>query len=354
MRLISLKKYLEMEITHRQVDLRAGDTLLPAVIELYFSALRAMGKGAVQACPAVGPELERALVEIETRLASKITPDSVTQAEIQVGERLEKWGTKTAEHFQSKTGEVKELLIMLANTAASVGERDQRYAAQFNDLTTSLKAIANLDDITQIRSSLVQRATELKTCVDQMSRDSQDAVATLRAEVSDYQTKLQAVEHLALKDTLTGVANRRSIEARMEWLIVQNEPFCVVMLDLNGFKEINDTHGHAAGDDLLVQFAKELESNVRATDLVGRWGGDEFVVVLASHLAGAKTHLERIQKWVFGKYTIQAGAGKSTQDVQISASFGMAEGRGKTMHAVIKEADAAMYKEKQAARKLKS
>jgi diguanylate cyclase (GGDEF)-like protein len=353
--LISLKKYLEMEITQRQAEGHAGDSLLPAVMELYFSGLRAMGKGAVQACPTIGADLEQALAEIETRLASTLTPGSVKEAEAQVGEKLEKWGSKTAEHFQSKANEVKELLIVLAKTAESVGERDQRYATQFSDLTTSLKAIANLDDITQIRSSLVQRATELKSCVDQMSRDTQEAVAHLRAEVSQYETRLQAVEHLVTKDPLTGVANRHTIEGRIDWHISQNETFCVLILDLNRFKEVNDAHGHVAGDDLLTQFAQELQANVRSNDLVGRWGGDEFIVVLACNLMGAKSHIERIQKWVFGKYTIHTAEGANPLEVHVDASIGLAQGQpGKSMRGVIQEADTSMYKNKQDSRKRKT
>ncbi len=341
-----------MEMTQHPAGEPEDGVLLPAMMELYCSALRGMGQSAVQACPTVGSDLEQELARIENRLANDPTIECMKQTEPQVADGLNKWGTRTAEHFQTKSNEVKELLIVLAKTAESVGARDQRYTAQFNDLTTRLKAIANLDDLTQIRASLMQRATELKNCVDQMERDSQESVAQLRAEVSTYQTKLKAVEHLALKDTLTGLANRRSIEARMEWLLLQNETFCVVMLDLNGFKQINDTHGHAAGDHLLVQFAKELETNIRSADMAGRWGGDEFIAVLTCDLAGAKSHLDRIQKWVFGKYTIQAGGTKDTRDVEVSAAVGLAQWRtGITMQDVIKEADAAMYKDKQATSK---
>ena len=80
------------------------------------------------------------------------------------------------------------------------------------------------------------------------------------------------------------------------------------MLDLNGFKQVNDTYGHEAGDDLLKQFSTELRSASRATDVVGRWGGDEFIVVLDGNLTEAQSHVERMQKWVFGSYTLQIGS----------------------------------------------
>jgi len=210
---------------------------------------------------------------------------------------------------------------------------------------------SNLDDLTQIRTSLVQRVTELKTSVEQMTRDSQDLVAHLKAEVSTFQTRLKAVESLVLKDELTGVANRRSIEERIQWHIRSQQTFCVVMLDLNGFKQINDRHGHQAGDDLLRQFSKELQMNARSGDLVGRWGGDEFVVLLACDAAKSTFHLGRIREWVFGKYTITTGANRRTVDVNLDAAIGVGEWRaGLTAEQVVAEADAAMYKDKHRAR----
>jgi GGDEF domain-containing protein len=189
-----------------------------------------------------------------------------------VEEQLQQWGGRTAEYFKAKTNDVKELLLALAGTAESMGERDQRYTKEFSEFTTQLQTIANLDDLTQMRASLVQRATELKSCVDRMAQDSNKSVARLRAEVSTYETKLKTVEQLALRDALTSLSNRRSVEERIEWRITHEQMFCVVILDLDRFKQVNDTYGHLAGDSLLKQFSRELRSNTRPTDVVGRWG----------------------------------------------------------------------------------
>ena len=352
--MISLKKYLDMNtpgLLESEPD--SNEQLLAATLESYRSALRAISKSAVQACPALGSDLERGLANLESCLSNDPTPEVVKQTEEQVEDQLQKWGGQTAEHFKGKADEVKELLIMLARTAESVGERDQRYTKQFGDLTAGLRTIANLEDLTQIRSSLVQKATELKNCVDQMAQDSQDSLAQLRSKVSVYETKLKAVEQLALKDTLTGLANRRSVETRMEWRIAQKQTFCVVILDLNRFKQVNDAYGHPVGDDLLKQFSQELRSNVRSADLAGRWGGDEFILVLGCDLAGAKSQVERMQKWVFGKYTIQTGTDALT--VQVEASIGLAQWQpGQTVQEVIDQADAAMYRDKQESLKRKS
>ena len=117
------------------------------------------------------------------------------------------------------------------------------------------------------------------------------------------------------------------------------------MLDLNGFKQVNDTYGHEAGDDLLKQFSTELRSASRATDAVGRWGGDEFLVVLDGNLTEAQSHVERMRKWVFGSYTLQAGT--EGPKVEMDAAIGLVEWRAdEGLKEVLARADTLMYKQK--------
>jgi diguanylate cyclase (GGDEF)-like protein len=306
----------------------------------------AIGKSAVQGIPALGAELDANLQGLEHLLSLNPASESVRQTENQVEALLQQWGERTAEHLKSKADEVKELLIALARTAESVGDRDHRYSSQFTDLTIHLERIGDLDNLTQIRSSLVRRVAELKDSVEQMTRDSHELVSRLRAEVSAYEARLKQAEHLVLKDEITGAASRHSAEESIQWNIANRQTFCILMLDLNGFKPINDVHGHLAGDHLLKQFAMRLQLNVRQGDLVSRWGGDEFVVLLACDSAGARSRVDRIRKSVFGKYTIQDGAGEA-QYVQVDASIGLAQWRpGETMQQLVAQADAVMYQDK--------
>jgi diguanylate cyclase (GGDEF)-like protein len=343
---ISIKRYLDGAGQPAPEPQAESSDLRDAAIECYRALLRAVGKSAVRACQAPGANLEQQLARFEGSLSRRSTARSVEEIQLQVEDRLERWGQLTAEHLKTKADEVKELMILLSGTAESFGERDHRYTLQFGDLTVDLRAIAHLDDVTQIRASVVRKATELKSCVDRMAQESQQSLSEMRTRLKAYETRLQVVEQLAMKDTLTGLANRRNAQARMEWYVSQRQTFSVAVVDLDSFKSVNDKLGHAAGDDLLRRFGDELHKTMRFTDLVARWGGDEFVVVLDCDLAAGQRQVERIRGSVLGRYRIQSASKKSTE-VHVEASIGLAQWvEGKTAGQVMEEADAAMYHDK--------
>ena len=349
--MISIKKYLDLETLKPAAGESAPDQLDPETTDCFCSVLSCVGTNAIRIAPGLGVDLETNLLGLGNRLADTPTAKSLkqtqTQAEVLIGE----WGERTADHFKEKTNEVKELLISLAKAAECVSSKDRSHSGNFKELIGRMERIAGLDDITEMRSSIVKRVTELKNGVNQMTRESQQLVAQLKAEVSTYETRLRSVEQLAYRDELTLVANRRGVEERMRHNIAISRPFCVVMLDLNHFKGVNDRYGHVAGDDLLKQFAKELQLNTRSGDLAGRWGGDEFILVLQCDEFAAKAQIERIQGWVFGKYKIQVGSEKKTVEVRLDASIGCADWHpGETIEEVVENAARAMYLEKSHAR----
>jgi len=348
---ISLKKYLEMN--PEKVSDKSDDPnkLLPATLKAYRSTLTVAGNSAARACPPVGSELQQNLAQVEKCLGGALTVSVVQEAEREVNAQIELWEDRTKKFYAARTNEVKELLLTLARTAESVGERDHRYSDHFGQFTSRLKAISNLEDLTNVRATLVREALELKTYVDKMEQDSNNLVKELKTEVSAYETKLKEVEELALRDALTGLANRRNVEERIEHRIAAKQAFCAAMLDVNKLKRVNDEHGHLAGDSLLQQFAQELRSAMRSSDVIGRWGGDEFMVVMDCDMTGAKAQLERIHKWVFGDYTIRPGKGHAEVKVHVDAAIGLTQWQpGQTLKEVVEHADAAMYQEKQLAR----
>jgi diguanylate cyclase (GGDEF)-like protein len=319
--------------------------LLTVAVAAYRSALLETGKYSLEACPALGDGLKRGLQKLHERLAFNVTREAIESAERGVKEQLEDWGERTAKHYLAKTGEVKELLLVLARTAESVGERDQRCALQLNEVTARLNQIAGLDDLTLIRASIVKSASELKSSIDRMAAEGKTAIDRLRAEVSNYQSKLDEAEEIASSDSLTGLRSRLCVEHQIERRMDAGGKFCLAIADIDGFKQVNDKYGHLTGDELLKQFATELRSASRSTDVIGRLGGDEFILLLDCALAEAHAQVDRLQAWVCGSYTV-AGNGEPIK-LRVDASFGLAEHLPEeTMKELMDRADAEMYQQK--------
>jgi diguanylate cyclase (GGDEF)-like protein len=156
------------------------------------------------------------------------------------------------------------------------------------------------------------------------------------------------VEHQALVDNLTGLANRRQCEEALASELARAERFgtelTVVFADLDGFKEINDRHGHAGGDVVLREFADVISETVREADVAGRWGGEEFLLLLpGTDAAGGALLAGRIREAICGR-TIVAPDGRSAT---ITCSFGVASyPAAPDGPALLAAADNALYRAK--------
>jgi diguanylate cyclase (GGDEF)-like protein len=170
--------------------------------------------------------------------------------------------------------------------------------------------------------------------------------------VRKYKVKLQALnkelEQLSNTDTLTGIANRRSLNHALEKEIARahryQSTFSAIMLDVDHFKAINDNYGHCAGDHVLLRIAELIEDTIRANDLAGRWGGEEFLILCPETdqngaLQLAETIRKKIQSQDFGI------------KLRITASLGVAEYRDSfSQEELIKTVDTALYDAKKSGR----
>jgi diguanylate cyclase (GGDEF)-like protein len=337
---ISLKKYLDRDDYNRQ----------DKAVEVCRDLLGVMGECGAQACPHLGEDLQSQVFRLQQRLKVDPRPVDVEEFKGEAETVLLAWGEHASDYYSRMATEVRELMLVVSQAAESVGERDMRYTSEFSSLTERLQAIANLEDLTKLRISLTANVAELKKCIAQMARDSTESVSRLNAELATYRTRLEESERIASVDALTGLANRRRIELALDQLVLRARPFSLLLFDVNDFKTINDQLGHLAGDDLLRKFAVELKLALRSSDLAGRWGGDEFIVVLDCGEELAEQQSNRIRDWTIGEYTLRSGT--DSYPVSVSAAIGMAEWiRGEDITETLKRADAAMYRDKQ---KLKS
>jgi diguanylate cyclase (GGDEF)-like protein len=153
-----------------------------------------------------------------------------------------------------------------------------------------------------------------------------------------------SLHSMAHTDPLTGLPNRRILDAAFSGAIAArkaDELVAVYMLDLDGFKQVNDQYGHDTGDTLLIEVARRLKASLRSSDVVSRMGGDEFLVLSSGLKNPALVH-ELGEKLVKAMHEPFLASGHTCQ-VGLTVGYGIAPTDGLDMHSLLKKADAAMY-----------
>jgi two-component system cell cycle response regulator len=186
--------------------------------------------------------------------------------------------------------------------------------------------------------------------------DKNEMLARVRTQVKRkrYTERLrdnvQMSIEAAITDGLTGLYNRRYMETHLGTLVEQTasrgKPITVLVLDIDYFKSVNDTHGHDAGDDVLREFALRIRKSIRNIDLACRYGGEEFVVVMPeTDMAVATMVAERLRRRIATEpFPIQKGA--KSLEVTISIGIAAHTGAGDNAAAILKRADQALYRAK--------
>ena len=168
----------------------------------------------------------------------------------------------------------------------------------------------------------------------------------LRRQKAELAQALEQIRQLATHDDLTGLLNRRAMLDRMQLeqrrSLRSGSPLLIAQLDIDHFKAVNDTHGHAAGDLVLQSFADTVRRNVRDTDVLARWGGEEFVLLLCdTPAADAVTLMERLRQAV---QAMQVPVPQGGQPITVTVSIGLARhAPADPLAGTLERADRALY-----------
>lgn len=176
-----------------------------------------------------------------------------------------------------------------------------------------------------------------------------DFAANAEREILEQREKIAELEQLTRTDELTGLTNRRGLEGALESLLASacrhQEKGVICYIDIDDFKGINDSYGHAAGDRVLQKVAEIISDNVRLEDIVARVGGDEFVVVLTrTNLSDGLRKAKALQRTLD---EAQVQAGRRSIGIKVSLGIQSYDGRTSVIE-IMTRADHAMYADKRA------
>ncbi len=210
--------------------------------------------------------------------------------------------------------------------------------ALIGDCLTALEAM----------QSALTEAQARRWQLEVLTFDANATVAQLRSELAGSRAEASHARQLAMHDSLTALPNRPCFMQRLAQAIenatMRNQSLAVFFVDLDGFKTVNDSHGHSAGDELLGIIAARLSRAVRTDDVVGRLGGDEFACLLMG--VCDHTQLSRLACKVYDTVSSPIKIGEMVISVHPSIGVAVFPGGGVTAEALLHGADMAMYRAK--------
>ena len=242
-----------------------------------------------------------------------------------------------------------ELLLVVAQILGMVVDLTGQTALSSSRLEVHLDKLASCKDPVKILETASNIIGETRHFVDETKKFE----STLREsthEIEQLKGKLDTARKQATVDSLTNLNNRRGFDATIIEAISNsqssNRDFCLMLLDIDHFKKVNDSHGHLVGDKVLIGIANLLQNHMRGNDYLSRYGGEEFaILLLETPITGAFTVAENLRRAIGRARLKHTTTGQKIGKVTIS--IGVASYRSKeTAEALIERCDQALYRAK--------
>lgn len=249
-------------------------------------------------------------------------------------------------------GNLKDMMITFIDRLGGIAATTDSYHEKIDLFSRRISRAENIAELNDVLDEVLRETRVIQTEA-LMSRDQMVAarreVQEAEIRIKDLEAKLQHMSELVREDQLTGSLNRKGLDDVFDREAARSErrgtPMCVALLDLDNFKDLNDKYGHFAGDEALIHLVRVVKNTLRPTDVIARFGGEEFVILLPdTRLEDAVHAMMRLQRALTKHFFMY-----KNERLLITFSAGVAMRDSKENQvSVVARADKAMYKAKKA------
>jgi diguanylate cyclase len=222
--------------------------------------------------------------------------------------------------LETKNDTVKQIVLDLTDTIQEITSTTGDFDHKMELSIEEIQAAGNVDDILALKDGIIEEIRKVRASSQSIKKELNE----YRRTTQSLSSKLEQTEAKALVDALTNVLNRNAYNMKISQMVREfsrvKELFCLLVIDIDHFKKFNDQYGHKAGDRVLRSVAASVQESLRASDLVFRYGGEEFVVLLAgAHLENAAKLAEKVRREVEKDYYID-----KERKMKVTISIGVA------------------------------
>ena len=292
-------------------------------------------------------DLRARLTEHRQVLGNVLHPQEERQEATECVATCEEYLRRVQVDRRARETELTDLVTLLRDaTAKMIGETSD-FHTEILSSADRFKSITRLDDIRELKRELSSEISSLERAVETKKQRDREAIEKLSKRVEILQVDLDLAEERASLDQLTKLANRGGFDRALDRMIkaaqAAGAPLSLAMLDIDDFKKVNDTYGHQVGDRILLCMADWLRGSIRQDDVVARYGGDEFAVILGVDPRRAEDRFTKVLESIAGRSYDYEEAGV-VKSVRFTVSCGVTQyAGGESAADLIGRADQALY-----------
>ena len=265
-----------------------------------------------------------------------------------IEQQLRAYGQRLRQNGCSAS-DLRDVLDALNTSIQMILNTGTQQEAAMRGVAARLKVACASDNVALLRILVRHQSIELSRLADETQRHSLTVADQFRQQVVALSAGLNSARDEARRDVLTGMINRRALEELFHEFEGRPTLRCLILLDIDRFKTVNDRYGYLAGDELLRQIAARIQAALDPAAVAARWGGDEFIVLLDGDLPAGMNLARHLNQQLCASYDLSAGR---TSQIHVQASVGLSEWKlGESAELVLQRADLALKERKRSSKK---
>jgi diguanylate cyclase (GGDEF)-like protein len=257
-----------------------------------FEALRnallaltgALPKAALPANPGLALHCKATLEQSASALQFEAPAKDLDQAGKVAVAQLDAICRSNTTAFEERDSALKEVAATVAEVINGFKGHGEKHSGAMEKFAIEFDALSRLEDVNELRHRLREDAAQLKASVQEMRRESEESVRHFESQITSFQQRLELARKESGLDRLTGLGGRREAEQQLRQLSKRPAPVCILLFDIEGFREINRLNGTPFGDKLLQALSHTLSDYFPENDCLFRWGADEFLAIAEGRL----------------------------------------------------------------------
>jgi len=274
--LISLRKQME-ESEYSELRCRA-------LLKAFLGLINVLPKAALPANPELSGQCKQSLEEAAAPLKGAPGVPAIDEAGRVAVQQTEEICRSNKIALEERDSVLKDVVSTVAGAISGFKSHGERHKSNLNKLADGFEALARVEDVAELRRHLKEDVGKLRESVEEMRRESDEAARRLETQVTAFQERAEQARKESGTDRLTGLGSRREAERFLQKVPNRDRPVCLLLFDIEGFRETNNRYGTLFGDKLLQALAHKLRERFPGEAVLFRWGADEFLVIAEGSL----------------------------------------------------------------------